>query len=265
MKKLIILSLALLLILFTPFTSYAIDSIETEDISGLLYEWESNGYPDYVGHIVYDENINKYEIGLVDGNQANIDEIESQLSSTEHVVFGTAKYSYNELLRVQEEIVEDDDSQEIYGIGLGWTTIDGELEGFGESGNEIRVVLSTNENNYDGFVEKYQSQYGDMVHVEIGSPAVADEDIQEISDSVNLIAEDTTKSYLPLIIVLGIITFGIIIIGRNRFIPVKQSIKGENIDEGNPIGRKEVISAIRKSGVKPRDNVYKSIIKRIRE
>lgn len=261
MKKFIIVSLAFLLILFTPFASFAQNSDDLLTIMELYGEWETNGYPDNIGHVVYDDISDKYVVGLVDSNEAAIKEIEARLSSSEDVIFEKATYSYNQMLKVQNEITEQMQGQEIFGIGLGWTTIDGEVRGFGESGHEMRIVLTTSEDSYDNYVEMYQSEYGDMVYVEVGSPAVVD--TMDIYD--DSLVEDSTNSYLPLIVVLGIITFAVVFIGRNKFVLVKQAANGDNVVESTSVGRKEVISAVKESGIKPRDNVYKAILKKIKE
>ena len=104
-----------------------------------------------------------------------MDEIRSLVTDPENLAFDEWKYSYNDLLAVMKDIEREmwDQPNEpvIYGVGIGWTTIDGEVTGFGDGGKEFRVVVQVSENVFSELTEKYRDKYGDMVYVE-GSQAL---------------------------------------------------------------------------------------------
>lgn len=259
MRKYIIVAFALLLILLTPFTSIAHASEEGKmSFQDMYNDWEMNGYPDYVGHVIYDDTVDKYEIGLVNATEADKNEILSKIGNNDGVVLGTARYSYNELLKFQNQIIDDTNGVEgIYGLAVGWTSVDGEVIGFGESGKEFRIILTVDENLYGEYVKKLQEDYGDMVHVETGEMAV------ELGDDSGL-TQSNTALYLTIFAVFSLAILGVFFINRGAVL-VKQSASGDNITESRPLGREEVISAVKESGIKPKDSVYRSILDKIKE
>ena len=68
-----------LLILSLPLTVYGSAEDGEMAFEELYNDWEMNGYPDYVGHVIYDSDEDQYVIGLVDPSEAEIDELESKL------------------------------------------------------------------------------------------------------------------------------------------------------------------------------------------
>src|SRR5690625_3630728 len=94
---------------------------EREAVEQLMSEWEGNGYPDNVGHVMMD-NDGKIIIGLVDNSESAQADIKAMVDEPDLLNFESAKYSYNDLLATNDEIVEimteqSGDSQEIYGVG----------------------------------------------------------------------------------------------------------------------------------------------------
>src|SRR5690625_5297092 len=59
-----------------------------------------------------------------------------------------------------------DDSRDIYGVGTGLATIDGEVTGFVDNEHEFRVVVSVAEDAYDKYVEAFSETYGNRRYVE---------------------------------------------------------------------------------------------------
>lgn len=283
MKKLSIITITVLLTLLVPFTSLAEDSnqltvtdeentankdvvgnaIENEIIEELVNEWETNGYPDNVGYVYFDNSTGKYILGLVNIDEFDKSEIKSKLSTSENVEIEKATYAYNDLLSVQDTITKEiiaqsDNTKYIYGAEVGLTTIDGEVTGFGENGHEFRVVVTVDESMYDEYVEKYRSKYGDMVYVEAGDSGV--EDTTTIAGQT----ENNIWLYMILFTMLCVAMLSVIINKRNRHVMLKQSANGELIGESRPLQRNEVILAIKESGIEPSDDVDKAILKEIK-
>lgn len=92
------------------------------DLMGLFNYWETNGYPDDVGGVYYDNATGNMVIMLVNGSEMRKQEIlamEQNMDST-RISFGESLYSYNEMLAVQKKIeVElEAGNSKIYSIGI---------------------------------------------------------------------------------------------------------------------------------------------------
>lgn len=263
MKKIIVVVLVFFMLVLTPLTAYASAEEAEESFQDLYNDWEMNGYPDYVGHVVYDSDNDNYVIGLVDPSEAEINELEEKLADSPGVVLGSATYSYNELLSVQEEIMEEAANVEgIYGMGLGLAVIDGELRGFGESGLELRVVVSLDESIYDEYSQIYSSKYGDMVYTEVSGPATL--------DTLEIAAEDDAalnngNLHLTIISVLVLAMIGVYLLRSKAFVAVRQSAAGTEITESSSLSRNEVVSAVKESNVEPRDDLYEGILDKLKK
>lgn len=95
------------------------------------------------------------------------------------------------LTQIHAEICEEMKAPRslIFGVGIGWATIDGKVTGFGPSGKESRVVVEVDSTVYDSYAEKWSRLYGDMVYVE--SVAVL---LDEISSYSELVDRNTSLS-----------------------------------------------------------------------
>lgn len=231
----------------------------------LLSDWEMNGYPDNVGSVYYDSDSDKYIISLINDDEASRNEIRALLSDPDFNDFAKTTYSYNDLLTVQHEIENEMEAQnsEIYSIGTGWTVIDGELTGFGDSGKEFRVVVGVDESVFAEYSQKYEKLYGDMVYVEIDSLGSL-----YIADDVKNIAEQTKNNmwlYASFIAILCIAILAGVLLKRNGLLVVKQTTNGDLVTDSKPLRKNEVISSIRASDIEPGDHVFDAIKKKIDE
>jgi len=198
MKNAVRYLVILLIIVAIPanlfFAAYASnDRLSWEEFYPEPYE-----YPDDVGGMYFDSATGKEYYLVIDptperleelrtilsgtGNQVgnmffdpmnlpeNIDELRAQYAESINFT-SPCKYSYTELVRVNYEIyllMEPDSS--IYGAGLGWDSSDGVLTGFGETGKELRVIVSVDENELTRYSAEFAERFGDMVIVKAGSP-----------------------------------------------------------------------------------------------
>ena len=145
------------------------------DIYALYESWEQNGYPDYVAGVYstdgsYD-NLTVQLVGDTDGTLE--DQLRSQLERDDSLTVEPGSYSYNRLLEIQDEIVQEYMLQgdgTIVGCGVGW----GSDGGFGPSGKESRVVVTVRPENLDTLKEEFQSSYGAAVVVEPGEAVDTD-------------------------------------------------------------------------------------------
>src|SRR5690625_5232434 len=268
----------------------------------LMYEWEENGYHDNIGHVMMNSD-GKLIIGLVDNSESAQADIKEMVNEADQLNFESAEYSYNDLLATHDEIAktmneQEDDSRDIYGVGTGLATIDGEVTGFGDNGHEFRVVVTVAEDAYDKYVESFTEAYGDRVYVEATSEpptddvenleddavnegsetnteADIDHETSENNDIISESNEDRDESALPAtpgnsgntsdqiqsgiwfyligLALLACIVLTIYMIRHNRFTAAKQTSTGDNITDTTPVQRAEIISAIKKSNMKPRD------------
>jgi|SRR5690625_2897768 len=246
------------------------DAFETDDfavIEELNAEWEKNGYPDFVGHVYYDQDINKFKLGLVDMEDPEAEELIASLDDLDSIEIETAAFAYNDLLEIQESISEDlakssNDEEGINGVAVGWTTIDGKVSGFGDSGKEFRVIVTVDESVYDEYKEKFSSVYGEKVYVESGefvtfADDMVREEIQPFSAQNNLL-----WIYLSLfVLVCAVIIF--VFITYQKFTTVKQTPSGHLLSSSKTLSKGEVVTTVKKETVQPSDEVYEKIISKI--
>ena len=138
---------------------------------------------------------------------------------------------------IEREMWDQPNEPVIYGVGIGWTTIDGEVTGFGDGGKEFRVVVQVSENVFSELTEKYRDKYGDMVYVE-GSQGIVPLDDAKQSTGYD-------PWILAIIILFCVAIFGIFILNRRGVIFSMQTADGDTVNATKPMGRKEVIAAVR--------------------
>lgn len=230
MRRLIAIVIIMIMfsILAVSYTVYAINETPTEIVPSFesrqysnvykLYEyWEENGYPDYVGDVYStDGGIDNLTILLVNDDGTYEDKIRASLIDDSGVSFGSAKYSHNELKSIQEEIVRNymGSDKNVYGVGAGWTSVDGIVTGFGEEGNESRVVVGVDKSVIKEYTNIFNNLYGDRVVVEVSGPMVLDGD-------------ETPKnnSWMTLLFIFVILICGIFIIQIKRIQGVRNEEK----------------------------------------
>ena len=184
MKKLITVFAILATILYASATAASAsegseavgDGVQRQyqDMAELFQYWEEYGYPNYVGGVFStDQSMRQLTVLLAGDDGTGENQILASLIDASCLSFGTAKYSYNALLAVNDEIsytmLTDDN---IYGTGVGWSSSRDGVHGFGESGKEFRVVVSVDESTLAEYNDKLHGLYGDTVVVEAGGPVV---------------------------------------------------------------------------------------------
>jgi hypothetical protein len=136
----------------------------------IFVEWHHNGYPDDIGGI-YTNNggFGGLSILLVNPTPERMAELR-ELTGRD-IVITACKYSYNEMLRTQNDIsAQIARENKIYSVGTGWAITNGEVHGFGESGKEFRVIVGVDESEVDRYSIEFSKRYGDMVVVEKSHP-----------------------------------------------------------------------------------------------
>lgn len=189
LKRTIFIALAFLMALL-PGAALAEDAVYA-DILELYAHWEETGMPDWVSAVSStDGSADKLTVVLVDGQEDREAELRALLrdDSTLTVVTGGA-YSHAALLRVQQEICDRymGEAGVVAGCGVGWTTVDGKVTGFGESGRESRVVVEVLREHYDEYRKRLEEQYGDMVWVVASDGYVVAEAAMDDSTTVGII------------------------------------------------------------------------------
>jgi len=168
--------LAFILILMLPNTFTAFASGEFQNVQALFQHWEENGYPDYVSSVYSTDGSGKLTILLLEREKEDV--VRNMLIDESGVSFGTGSISQKTLLKVHEEILNKYILIDpmVYAAGIGWTSIDGELTGFGESKRESRVIVYVDKTHMDEYKNEFRERYGDVVYVDEGSPAEAVEE-----------------------------------------------------------------------------------------
>jgi len=133
-------------------------------------QWEEQGYPDDIGGF-YREGSGALVLQVVDPGPERAEELREMFGDALRI--SPTKYSYNELERVQAEIVASYMGQpdsKVYAAGTGWSSDEDGVFGFGESGCEFRVVVTVDESAFEHYGEEFQRLYGDMVFLNAGGP-----------------------------------------------------------------------------------------------
>jgi len=174
MKKAGLLAFILILMLPNTFTAFA--SEEFQNVQALFQHWEEKGYPDYVSSVYSTDGSEKLTILLLEREKEDV--VRNMLIDESGVSFGTGSISQETLLKVHEEILNEYILKDpmVYAAGIGWTSIDGELTGFGESKRESRVIVYVDKTHMDEYINEFRERYGDVVYVDEGSPAEAVEE-----------------------------------------------------------------------------------------
>ncbi|HHT25095.1 MAG TPA: hypothetical protein GXZ76_06235 [Clostridiaceae bacterium] len=272
MKKLITFLIVLTCILSFSITVLATDSegnsefvvLESslnhdtyENIVALYEHWETNGYPDYVGFVYStDGSTNNLTVLLVADDGTAEDQIRSMLISDSGLSFGSAKYSYNELMAISKEISSEylENNKLFYGLGVGWGGVGDGEPGFGDSGREARVVVEVDSSIFAEYTKLFKELYGDKVVVFDSEAFVDESDIAE--------AKNTSLLWLliPVMLLVGV---GIIFAIRTKLVPALQTATGSVVTKTAPISRKQTIEAVKNSEVSPRAEVFDSILSKI--
>lgn len=179
MNRKVCLILLGLVLLALPACGARVDEPEAVEpllLEERLFQWEADGYPDDVGGVYYDNSAGWYVLMLAGADEKRTEWYRSALTGEYGIE--SVQYSMNELRAVQSEIEQsmrtDPDGGRIYGVGIGWNTLDGEPTGFGPGGNEFRVVASVDASAYERLSAEWRERYGDKVFVEEGEPVVLD-------------------------------------------------------------------------------------------
>ena len=142
----------------------------------LFMHWEKTGYPDDIGGVYYDSESGMMGFLLVSPTQERIDELRAMFDGD--AVFTPSAYSYNELRLAQDEITAImGEGSGIYSTGVGWTSTDRRVHGFGDSGKEFRLVVGVDKSVFHQYSEGFAALYGDRVVVEVNEPVMTDDGI----------------------------------------------------------------------------------------
>ena len=265
MKKLIAFLIALTCILALSMTALAansdnkslsLDSDKYENIVALYEHWETNGYPDNVGFVFStDGSTNNLTVLLVGDDGTAENQIRSMLISDSGLSFGSAKYSYNELMAIAAEISSDylEKNKLFYGLGVGWGGVGDGPPGFGDSGKEPRVYIELDKSIFAEYTKKFEKLYGDKVVVfESGAPV---EEAGAKDKNANL-----SWLLIPIVLLLGT---GIVFALRTKLVPAMQTATGSVVTKTASVSKKQTIEAVKNSEVSPGAEVFDSILCKI--
>ena len=169
MKKLIcvLLTLALLLCLSTAVLAEGAEKYP--NMLALLEHWEEVGFPDDVGSIYStDGTMDNFTVQIVgDDIEARAEEIRALLADPDSVTFEQGQFTDKQLHEISAEIREQymTEGSGITNVTAGW----GRSGGFGPSGQEMRVVVSADEDKVIELAQTLGQRYGDAVIVQPSS------------------------------------------------------------------------------------------------
>ena len=182
MKKLIcvLLTLALLLCLSTAVLAEGAEKYP--NMLALLEHWEEVGFPDDVGSIYStDGTMDNFTVQIVgDDIEARAEEIRALLADPDSVTFEQGQFTDKQLHEISAEIREQymTEGSGITNVTAGW----GRSGGFGPSGQEMRVVVSADEDKVIELAQTLGQRYGDAVIVQPSSMDQTQADPNETVD-----------------------------------------------------------------------------------
>ena len=166
MKKLICIALTLILLLCLSSAALAGGAEKFADMFALLEYWGENGYPDDVGSIYStDGTYGSFTVQLVtDDLEAREAEIRAMLEDSSTVVFEKGTFTDKQLHQISQEIRDEYmvEGSGITNVAAGW----GSGGGFGPSGQEMRVVVTAEEDKLIELAQTLGQRYGDAVIVQ---------------------------------------------------------------------------------------------------
>ena len=255
MKKLIVfLSLILLCIACCLPAFAAEDELPDgsfENAEALFQYWETNGYPDYIGGL-WTDNGTTYPLTFSLVNGAGREEVLRLLADDGSVVFATARYSRNALMRVQDELFAYFEQD----VGLTHT-------GLMEMQNAIEIGIAS-ERAEDArtkeFLDMLRREYGDMVYVVMsdGYTTYTMDVLDMEGASVDAIFTQEVRMrerWLRLGTLLGLAllcALATVLIFRHRHAAMLQTVSGEQVREvRGRLSRRQVEKKIKESESTP--------------
>lgn len=238
-------------------------------VQALYDEWEQNGYPDDIGGVYFDDELGELVVLLKNGTDARREELRA-LTGDPDLQFTDCAYSINELREVRDRLLLEmsGDASGIYGLGIGWTTRDGEVVGFGESGREFRVTVMVDEKMLDRYAQEFAARFGDMVHVEAGQMPVTDDytdgrEVYEIGAMGHTGGNAPSAGPLGLLLpALAALTLGALVILSLRRARAARTTAGTTVT-ARPLSRRDVEEAVRESAPSPLEEAYGKLMERI--
>ena len=179
MKKLICACLTLALLLCLSSAVLAEGAEKYADMFALLEHWEDVGYPDDVGSIYStDGTYGSFTVQLVtDDLEAREAEIRAMLVDSSTVTFELGQFTDKQLHQISQEIRDEYmvEGSGITNVNTGW----GSGGGFGPSGQELRVVVTAEEDKLIELAQTLGQRYGDAVIVQPSKKTETAEDEPE--------------------------------------------------------------------------------------
>ncbi len=168
-KKLICIALTLVLLLCLSSAVLAEGAEKYPNMLALLEHWEEVGFPDDIGSIYStDGTADNFTVQIVGGDiEARAEEIRAMLADPDSVTFEEGQFTDKQLHEISAEIREQYMTEDsgITNVTAGW----GRSGGFGPSGQEMRVVVSADEDRVIELAQELGRRYGDAVIVQPSS------------------------------------------------------------------------------------------------
>ena len=197
MKKLICIALTLVLLLCLSSAVLAEGAEKFADMFALLEYWGENGYPDDVGSIYStDGTYGSFTVQLVtDDLEARAAEIRAMLEDSSTVTFEKGTFTDKQLHEISQEIRDEYmvEGSGITSVSAGW----GSGGGFGPSGQEMRVVVTAEEDKLIELAQTLGQRYGDAVIVQPAKNTETAEEEPETSAQSEAASEPAQQTVTP--------------------------------------------------------------------
>lgn len=269
MKKKLLCALCVLLSILCM-TSAALAAETYSDIAELYQHWSMTEWPAWVCSVSSTDGSAERLTVVVVSSQA-AEELSAMLAddSTLTVVVSDGGYTDSQLRKVQEEIVDKymTAGGPVVSIGVGWTTIDGKVTGFGESGHESRVVVGVLEEHVEEYRALLEQQYGEMVYVETGGVITltgggAAGDAASFREELGM---KTPSPYVWYLLGLAALLCAAAFLLQRRHAFAVRQVNGQVIQASKPLTAHQVEAAVAESTEEPAPGTFEKVLEKLEQ
>lgn len=241
------------------------------DIGVLYQHWCVTEWPAWVCSVSSTDGSSDRLTVVVESQEA-AEELAAMIEDdgTLTVIVSADGYTDSQLRQVQGEIAAEHmktpGESPVVGIGVGWTQINGQVTGFGESGRESRVVVDVLTDYVDEYRELFRERYGDMVYVEATDGVfLTTGDLTQdtgMQEQLGIERKDAPAWYLW---GLGAMLCGAaaLMVLQNRPVSAAQTVGGETAADCRHLTAQQVEALVAAHTQTPDEQVHRKILKKV--
>lgn len=242
-----------------------------EDIGALYQHWCMTEWPAWVCSVSSTDGSGDRLTVVVESQEA-AEKLAAMIEDdgTLTVIVSVGGYTDSQLRQVQEEIAAEHmktpGESPVVGIEVGWTQINGQVTGFGESGRESRVVVDVLTDYVDEYRELFRDRYGDMVYVEATDGVfLTTRDLVKDAGVREQLGIERNRAPVWYLCGLGamLCVAVVLMLLRNRPVAATQIVNGEMAADYRNLTAQQVEALVTAHTQTPDEQVHRKILKQV--